>query len=167
MPELFARTLRCFYHLLGFYDRGLIKPAALERFARPIFGDDFHLERDPQPPLTAGTALSPGDQLKAETTLEATQLKADADREKTQLQGSVKDHELRVQGAQEKGRKPPAALKPPPEKKRFKGKMIRSIDSDDDDSSDSSDEDDPRPKKRKRESSKKDKPRKRARKGKD
>ncbi len=53
----------------AFYDRGLVAPAEILKFAKPVFGEDIKIERDPQPPLLPGKALSPADELAASTTM--------------------------------------------------------------------------------------------------
>ena len=84
------RTARQLDALMAFFDRGMVKSKRIDPFAKEIFGEDFKLEKDPKPPLTAGKDLSPGEELQAETTLEAAQLKADVDRDKADAQERVK-----------------------------------------------------------------------------
>jgi hypothetical protein len=75
-PGTTKRTAQLLQILLTtFYPLGLVTAKTIERFAKPVFGDDFELEENPEPPLLAVPGLSPADELKAEVTKEVASFK--------------------------------------------------------------------------------------------
>ena len=93
------KTARQLDALMNLYNLGLVTPETLEQYAKPIFGEDFELVKQPEPPLLPAKAAGPADELAAQTALDTTKLKA-----KTKPPAAAPKKRKREDGGKGKGR---------------------------------------------------------------